>query len=109
MIVLVSVGILICLFMVQRLGTDKVGYSFAPIICVWFAMIGGIGLYNFIKFDPGVIRALNPKYIIDYFQRNKKDAWISLGGVVLAITGIFNPSYCWKQILKYIQLYVILC
>ncbi|KAK7843281.1 potassium transporter 5 [Quercus suber] len=43
-------------------------------------------LYNFIKFDPSVAKAINPKYIIDYFQRNKKDAWISLGGVVLAIT-----------------------
>ena len=74
--------ILILLFMVQRFGTDKVGYSFAPIICIWFAFIGGIGLYNFNKFDPAVAKALNPKYIIDYFQRNKKDAWISLGGVL---------------------------
>lgn len=87
MIVWISVAILIFLFMIQRFGTDKVGYTFAPIICVWFAFIGGIGLYNFIKFDPTVVKALNPKYIIDYFQRNKKEAWISLGGIVLAITG----------------------
>ncbi|KAF5731462.1 KUP15 [Tripterygium wilfordii] len=86
-IVWVSVAILVCLFMVQRFGTDRVGYTFAPIICVWFTMIGGIGIYNFFKFDPAVIKAVNPAYIIQYFQRNKKDAWISLGGVVLAITG----------------------
>ncbi|KAM0053983.1 putative potassium transporter [Helianthus debilis subsp. tardiflorus] len=73
--------------MVQRFGTDRVGYSFAPVICVWFALIGGIGVYNFIKFDPSVAKAINPKYIIDYFKRNGKDGWISLGGVVLAITG----------------------
>ncbi|XP_047148530.1 potassium transporter 5-like [Vigna umbellata] len=83
----ISIAILICLFMVQRFGTDKVGYSFAPIICVWFAFIGGIGLFNFIKYDSTVAKAINPKYIVDYFRRNKKDAWISLGGVVLAITG----------------------
>ncbi|XP_015951095.1 potassium transporter 5 [Arachis duranensis] len=83
----ISIGILICLFMVQRFGTDKVGYSFAPIICVWFLFIGGIGVYNFIKYDPIVIKALNPAYIVYYFRRNKKDAWISLGGIVLAITG----------------------
>ena len=47
--------------MVQRFGTDKVGYSFAPIICVWFALIGGIGVYNFIKFDPTVVKAINPR------------------------------------------------
>jgi K+ transporter len=87
MIVWISVAILIFLFMVQRFGTDKVGYSFAPIICVWFAFIGGIGLFNFIKFDPTVIKALNPQYIVQYFQRNKKEAWVSLGGIVLAITG----------------------
>ncbi|KAF2308033.1 hypothetical protein GH714_034612 [Hevea brasiliensis] len=87
MIVWISAAILICLFMVQRFGTDKVGYSFAPIICVWFTMIGGIGVYNFFKYDPEVVKALNPKHIIDYFRRNKDKAWISLGGVVLAITG----------------------
>ncbi|OAY49551.1 hypothetical protein MANES_05G065200v8 [Manihot esculenta] len=87
MIVWISVAILICLFMVQRFGTDKVGYTFAPIICVWFTMIGCIGVYNFFKYDPSVIKGLNPKYIVDYFKRNKDKAWISLGGVVLAITG----------------------
>ncbi|XP_059625740.1 potassium transporter 5-like [Cornus florida] len=86
-IVWISVAILVCLFMVQRFGTDKVGYTFAPIICVWFGLIAGIGVYNFFKFDPTVVKALNPKYIIDYFKRNKKQAWVSLGGVVLAITG----------------------
>ncbi|XP_058742636.1 potassium transporter 5-like [Vicia villosa] len=86
-IVLISVIILIGLFMVQRFGTDKVGYSFAPIICIWFALIACIGLYNFIKHDPLVIKALNPKYIVDYFARNKTDAWISLGGIVLCTTG----------------------
>ncbi|TQD76417.1 hypothetical protein C1H46_038045 [Malus baccata] len=85
-VVWISVVILIALFMIQRFGTDKVGYSFAPIICIWFTMIGGIGVYNFIKFDPTVVKALNPQYIVDYFRRNKKDAWISLGGIVLAIT-----------------------
>ncbi|KAL0457970.1 UNVERIFIED_CONTAM: Potassium transporter 5 [Sesamum latifolium] len=86
-IVWASIAILVCLFMVQRFGTDKVGYSFAPIICVWFSLIAGIGVHNFIKYDPSVIKAINPKYILDYFRRNKDQAWISLGGVVLAITG----------------------
>ncbi|KAL7605821.1 hypothetical protein Lser_V15G18758 [Lactuca serriola] len=86
-IVAISVVILITLFMVQRFGTDKVGYTFAPIICLWFSLNVGVGVYNFFKFDPSVARAINPKYIIDYFKRNKKDAWISLGGTVMAITG----------------------
>ncbi|KAK9757001.1 hypothetical protein RND81_01G134100 [Saponaria officinalis] len=86
-VVWISVGILILLFSVQRFGTDKVGYSFAPIVSIWFVMNASIGLYNFIKFDPTVIKAVNPWYIIDYFSRNGKDAWVSLGGVVLCVTG----------------------
>ncbi|KAL8513461.1 hypothetical protein ACS0TY_012792 [Phlomoides rotata] len=86
-IVWTSVGILVVLFMVQRFGSDKVGYTFAPILLLWFFFISSIGVYNFIKYDPSVIKALNPKYIIDYFMRNKRDAWVSLGGVVLCTTG----------------------
>jgi KUP system potassium uptake protein len=35
----VSVAILVVLFSVQRFGTDKVGYSFAPAILLWFICI----------------------------------------------------------------------
>ncbi|GAB4829806.1 hypothetical protein Ancab_019460 [Ancistrocladus abbreviatus] len=86
-VVWISVAILILLFSVQRFGTDKVGYSFAPIICVWFTINASIGLFNFIKYDPTVIKALNPWNIVEYFKRNGKEAWVSLGGVVLCITG----------------------
>ncbi|KAJ1390757.1 Potassium transporter [Sesbania bispinosa] len=83
----ITIAILIVLFSVQRFGTDKVGASFAPIILTWFSFIGGIGLYNLFKYDIGVLRAFNPKYIFDYFKRNGKQGWISLGGVFLCITG----------------------
>ncbi|CAN0923123.1 Potassium transporter 5 [Linum grandiflorum] len=87
MVVWTSVGILIVLFSVQRVGADKVGYYFAPIICIWFLLIANIGCYNIVKYDPTLLKALNPKYMVGYFRRNKKEAWISLGGVVLATTG----------------------
>lgn len=86
-IVWTSVVILVTLFMVQRFGTDKVGYTFAPIILIWFSFIAGVGVFNFFKHDTSVIKALNPIYIVDYFIRNKEQAWISLGGTVLSITG----------------------
>lgn len=83
----ISVAILIAIFSVQRFGTDKVGFTFAPIIFLWFALIGGTGLYNLFKHNVAVLRAFNPMYIIDYFRRNGKKGWISLGGVLLSITG----------------------
>ncbi|EPS64577.1 hypothetical protein M569_10204, partial [Genlisea aurea] len=85
--VYVSVAILILLFVGQRFGTDKVGYTFAPAISLWFASIAGIGLYNLFKYDVTVLKAFNPAYIVDYFRRNGKKGWVSLGGVVLCITG----------------------
>ncbi|XP_020592769.1 potassium transporter 5-like [Phalaenopsis equestris] len=86
-IALISIVILVLVFSVQRFGTDKVGYTFAPIIVLWFSLIGGIGVYNLVKYDVRVLRAFNPKYIVDYFRRNGKKAWTSLGGIVLCITG----------------------
>lgn len=86
-IVWLSIAILVLLFAVQRFGTAKVGYTFSPILTLWFFLISGIGIYNVCKHDPSVFKALNPAYIIGYFKRNKKDAWISLGGVILCTTG----------------------
>ncbi|XP_051122488.1 potassium transporter 5 [Andrographis paniculata] len=86
-VVYISIAILVALFCVQRFGTDKVGFSFAPAICLWFLFISGIGLYNLFKHDIRVLRAFNPVYIVDYFRRNGKDGWVSLGGIVLCITG----------------------
>jgi KUP system potassium uptake protein len=83
----ISIAILVLLFSCQRFGTDKVGYSFAPAIVLWFTFISGIGVYNLFKHDLGVLRAFNPTYIINYFKRNGKKGFISLGGVVLCITG----------------------
>ncbi|KAJ4953513.1 hypothetical protein NE237_030345 [Protea cynaroides] len=81
----ISVVILILLF--QRFGTDTVGFTFAPILIIWFLFISVIGLYNFIRYDLSVNKAINPMYIVTYFQRNKKNAWISLGGDVQCLTG----------------------
>uniref|UniRef100_A0A0D9VVV0 Potassium transporter n=1 Tax=Leersia perrieri TaxID=77586 RepID=A0A0D9VVV0_9ORYZ len=86
-IVWITVAILVVLFAIQRYGTDKVGYSFAPIILLWLLLTGATGLYNLIKHDISVLRALNPKYIIDYFRRNKKEGWVSLGSILLCFTG----------------------
>lgn len=86
----ITVGILVVFFAVQRFGTDKIGYTFAPVVVVWLLLISGIGIYDLVKYDVGVLRAFNPKYIIDYFRRNKKDGWVQLGEVLLTFTGELN-------------------
>lgn len=86
-VILVAVVILVGLFSMQHYGTDKVGWLFAPIVLLWFLLIGGIGIFNIWKYDSSVLRAFSPVYIYRYFKRNGRDGWTSLGGIMLSITG----------------------
>ena len=86
---LVAVVILVGLFSMQHYGTDRVGWLFAPIVLLWFLVIGGIGIFNIWKYDSSVLKAFSPVYIYRYFRRGGKDAWTSLGGIMLSITGEF--------------------
>lgn len=75
------------LFSVQRFGTGKVGFMFAPILGLWFINLSSIGIYNIVKYDISVVRAFNPVYIYLFFATNGIKAWSALGGCVLCITG----------------------
>ncbi|KAF4381305.1 hypothetical protein F8388_016261 [Cannabis sativa] len=86
-VVLVAVIVLAILFSIQHHGIDKVGWLFAPIVLLWFLLIGGIGIYNIWKYDSNVLKAFSPVYIYRYFKRGKRDSWTSLGGIMLSITG----------------------
>ncbi|KAL3344790.1 hypothetical protein AABB24_023967 [Solanum stoloniferum] len=86
-VVIVAVIILVGLFSVQHYGTDRVGWLFAPVVLLWFLLVGGIGIFNIWKYDSSVVRAFSPVYIYRYFRRRKKDSWTSLGGIMLSITG----------------------
>ncbi|KAK6138618.1 hypothetical protein DH2020_027643 [Rehmannia glutinosa] len=39
------------------------------------------------RWNPKIVYALSPHYIIKFFGQTGKDGWISLGGVLLSITG----------------------
>ncbi|KAK8358016.1 hypothetical protein V6Z11_A05G456500 [Gossypium hirsutum] len=91
-----TVLILFTLFYAQQFGTDKVGFSFAPILTLWFLLLIGIGLYNLHAYGFGVLRAVNPYYIVHYFRRRGKEGWISLGGVVLSTTGV-RPRFIYTM------------
>ncbi|CAN4080372.1 unnamed protein product [Withania somnifera] len=86
-VVVVAVIILVGLFSVQHYGADRVGWLFAPIVLLWFLLVGGIGIFNIWKYDSSVLRAFSPVYIYRYFRRRKKEGWTSLGGIMLSITG----------------------
>ncbi|KAK9707357.1 hypothetical protein RND81_07G192000 [Saponaria officinalis] len=79
--------ILIGLFSLQHFGTHRVGFLFAPIVIVWLICISSIGLYNIIRWDPHVYRALSPYYMYAFLKKTQTGGWMSLGGILLCITG----------------------
>ncbi|KAJ8564643.1 hypothetical protein K7X08_001103 [Anisodus acutangulus] len=79
--------VLIALFALQHYGTHRVGFLFAPIVVTWLVCISGIGLYNIIHWNPSVYRALSPYYVYKFLKKTRKGGWMSLGGILLCITG----------------------
>ncbi|XP_073037459.1 potassium transporter 7-like isoform X2 [Primulina eburnea] len=86
-VVMISVAFLIILFSVQRYGTSKIGIVVGPALFIWFCSLGGIGIYNLVKYDTSVLKAFNPIHIYYFFKRNSTKAWYSLGGCLLCATG----------------------
>jgi len=78
--------ILVFLFWLQRAGTGKIGILFAPIILIWFIVIGVLGYLQIIH-NPSILAAINPYYAYHFFMSEKLEALIALGGVFLAVTG----------------------
>ncbi|KAL9059164.1 MAG: hypothetical protein Q9162_001382 [Coniocarpon cinnabarinum] len=84
----VSCAILILLFLCQPLGITKLGSAFAPIVIIWMLLNFSFGAYNLAKHDAGVLKAFSPYFAGLYFVRNKAEGWKSLGGILLAFTGV---------------------
>lgn len=86
-IVIVVITIMAILFSLQRLGTDKVGKLFGPIMLVWFLFIGITGLLN-IQYDYHIITSLSPYYGIKLLITSPPVGIIAiLSCVFLATTG----------------------
>jgi KUP system potassium uptake protein len=81
-----SLIILIGLFLLQSRGTALVGGLFGPVMVLWFLALSALGVASILK-APGILAAANPAYGIALFQHEPWIAFVSLGSVVLAVTG----------------------
>ena len=86
MIVWLSLLILFVLFSVQRLGTGRVGTTFGPIMALWFVAIAVLGVVEIAR-EPRILLALNPWHGVQFFRANGRIGFLTLGAVVLAVTG----------------------
>ncbi|VUC37580.1 unnamed protein product [Clonostachys rosea] len=87
-IVGISCAILVVLFLLQPFGTSKVGTAFAPIVIIWLLFNLCCGIYNLALYDYSVLKAFSPHYAFGYLIRNGRAGWESLGGLLLAFTGV---------------------
>ncbi|TDR80563.1 low affinity potassium transporter Kup [Paludibacterium purpuratum] len=81
-----AVAVLVGLFLLQRFGTASVGRLFGPVMVVWFIVIGLLGLHSIMQ-APQVLAALNPWYGLRFIAAHGYGAFLTLGAVVLALTG----------------------
>src|SRR6201994_542181 len=82
----IALVILIGLFAVQRLAAGGLGWLFAPIMLLWSATIGVLGASHVVD-HPAVLQALSPTWGARFMLDHGVAAWLTLGGVVLAVTG----------------------
>ncbi len=82
----ISVIVIVALFMVQSRGTQSVGKVFGPVMAVWFAGIGVLGLLEILR-QPLIFWALSPTYAVGLLIHYRWLAFVALGSVVLAVTG----------------------
>ncbi|KAM5359740.1 hypothetical protein ACJA88_015050 [Fusarium oxysporum] len=85
-IVGVTCSIIVLLFLLQPLGTSKIGTFFAPIVLIWLLFNLGVGIYNLIEYDHTVLKAFSPYFAFAYLYGS--NGWKSLSGLLLAITGV---------------------
>jgi KUP system potassium uptake protein len=86
LVVPISLVVLTVLFGVQRFGTAAVGRFFGPVMIVWFVVLAAAGLKQILT-DPTILKAVSPSYALSYFADDGGTAFLSLGSVVLAVTG----------------------
>ncbi len=82
----ISIVILIGLFLVQSRGTVAISRFFGPIVLFYFLVLTVLGVVHIVT-RPDVLYGLSPHYAVLFFSNDPLLAFLSLGAVVLAVTG----------------------
>jgi KUP system potassium uptake protein len=85
-VVPISLIILVLLFTFQKHGSGKIGSVFGPVMFIWFAVIGMLGLFS-ITSDPLVLSAVDPRHAVRFFVQNRIHGFFTLGTIFLVLTG----------------------
>jgi KUP system potassium uptake protein len=86
MVVPIAFIIILALFAVQRWGTAGIGSIFGPVTAIWFICLAVLGVMG-ISREPAVLRALDPRYAVDFFTREGLTGVTILAAIILVVTG----------------------
>ena len=86
MVLPLTCGVLILLFLLQRRGTADIGKIFGPVMMVWFVTIAAFGIGHIAE-EPHILLAIHPVHAYEFFVNNKLHAFVVFGSVVLCLTG----------------------
>lgn len=78
--------IAICLFSFQTRGTERVAWTFGPVMVIWFIALAGFGIIA-LAGAPSVLAAVSPLYGISYLFGNGLEGFLILSSVILCATG----------------------
>jgi len=78
--------IAIGLFSFQTKGTERVAFTFGPIMVLWFIALAGFGVMALFN-APSVILAINPFFGINYLLGHGLEGFLILSSVILCATG----------------------
>jgi KUP system potassium uptake protein len=85
-IIPLTIGLLVGLFSVQRIGTGQVGSIFGWVMLAWFSTIATLGIVQ-IWNAPEVFRAITPIHAWSFLATNGLTGFHQLGAVFLVLTG----------------------
>jgi KUP system potassium uptake protein len=108
----IVIAILVILFTIQQFGTKLVGKFFAPVMLVWFLMLGVIGLGQ-IAGNFEVLKAINPYYAYHLMvadQGINPEGFFVLGFVFLCTTGAealySDMGHCGRKNIRFSWIFV---
>lgn len=85
-IVLFSSLTALFLFVVQKGGAGRISSLFTPIMILWFLFLAFFGLIWIVE-SPSVLLYINPYYAVDFILSHPREAFLSLSGIILCVTG----------------------
>jgi KUP system potassium uptake protein len=107
----IVIAIIIGLFVAQQFGTQFIGKFFGPVMMLWFAFIGGIGLMSFVN-DVSVLKAVNPYYAYQLLTEYPHGFFL-LGAVFLCTTGAealySDMGHCGRGNIRISWIFVKIC